>query len=275
MATSFTFNSIEIVQSLKTTDERTGEGLAKSLSHDGIVCGMASVNYGSVDSRADFLALLDRSRDTVVATGEVPLLHLEMHGAPQGLGFSDGSTATWEDLKGHLTALNLATRNNLVVVLATCDGAYLTSILMPTDRAPVYGLVGARGKIFPAMIRHGFPAFYRALASSMDVQSALRELLRHTRQYSAINAADMFAKSWDRYRAQFLTEAAVRSRITAFLGRLRASGISESQFPGRAVRQQARRLLVDMDKDHRERYRSRFLMLDEFPDEASRFEGLR
>jgi hypothetical protein len=83
--------------------------------------------------------------------GHFPLLHFETHGAERrpgvigaspGLVLASGELITWPKLAPYLTAINEATRLNLIVFMAACHGADVASLIQPLGRALARLLIG-------------------------------------------------------------------------------------------------------------------------------------
>lgn len=94
----------------------------------------------------------------------VPVLHIESHGGTAGLAAStapDAEWLTWEELIDPLQELNLATRCNLVMLVAACIGFAAIQAFRQGSRAPVVALVGPDTEITPNKLFEGTKEFYR------------------------------------------------------------------------------------------------------------------
>lgn len=140
--------------------------------------------YSPCQTGADVLAAIDRARLRAQQTGIIPILHLEAHGGNSGLAPSSNMNAellAWEKLTIPLQGLNLATRCNLVVVVAACVGFAVGKALRQGPRAPAVALVGPDAKVAPSELLLGMKEFYRRLMadnpSLLEIaSSASREL---------------------------------------------------------------------------------------------------
>jgi len=105
------------------------------------------------------------------ASNRSPLLHLETHGDDsrgRGLYLASGELVTWQQLKPALTAINEASRLNLVVIVAACNGLDLLKILEPTDRAPARLIIGPSRTLSDGQVETANLAFYTTLLSTFD-----------------------------------------------------------------------------------------------------------
>jgi len=146
--------------------------------------------------------LLQELTAAVTAVGDIPVLHIECHGDNGGLAFGDASFATWADLKGPLTSLNVATGMNLLVVVSACDGSALTYTLGLTDRAPLHGLIGPTRSVVPAELMRAYLALYETLLhtrSARQAVDAMRAAVPDTFVYRA--AQWLFQYVWNHYQA--------------------------------------------------------------------------
>lgn len=95
----------------------------------------------------------------------VPILHLEAHGSNLGLegpnGSGDKELLSWGELTKPFQGLNLATRCNLIVVVAACTGFAGIQALVKGPRAPAVALVGPDTTVMPKELLEGTKEFYR------------------------------------------------------------------------------------------------------------------
>lgn len=117
------FNQILIVDSLPEGQLNTADRLFADAQDWARVIGdvphIASVR---VSSSGAFLDLLAQLAQQASREPYVPLLHIECHGGKGGLEFADGSWLTWDDMNPAFVNLNVATRLNLITVVAACHG---------------------------------------------------------------------------------------------------------------------------------------------------------
>ena len=177
--TQHAWNRIAVIQWLPPSGrKRTGDEL-----HDFLVRlrRIANARYDlwfrDVSSPEELLKALDDLALSVEREGRLPILHLETHGSPIGIGSEDGaSLLKWDELRDPLARLNRATRFNLLVVMAACHGARLFESLDPGMAAPCWAMVGPSGPVFEHRIESAFPSFYVEYLSSGEGQKAMRAL---------------------------------------------------------------------------------------------------
>jgi hypothetical protein len=138
-------SGIHIIESLPGGfSRRTGFRLYETLES---LAGGASpprieIHYRWVTTRQQLLDHLEAIAADAIARGRSPMLHFETHGAREGLQLVSGQVVTWKELQPALTAINVARRLNLIVIIAACNGLDLLKILVPTDRAPARLIIG-------------------------------------------------------------------------------------------------------------------------------------
>ena len=176
-----------------------------------------------------------------------------------------------------LAAINRASRNNLVVVLAVCFGAALRVMLeQPHDRAPVFALIGPTDEISLGAFPRGFRAFYTALLEGGDGDAALNEL----------NVEGAEKKPGSAYRLR-TAEGAFRDRIRPVLAAMTRGSAKRTQVEAQltqllgtpwgqaagvtAGRKAVKKVLTSGVEPAFNRVRDQYLMLDLFPEQAQRF----
>jgi len=60
--------------------------------------------------------------------------------------------------------------------MAACNGRDLAKVLLPTDRAPVWAIIGPPKPVKAGRILDGFKAFYTKFFQAYDGREALNEL---------------------------------------------------------------------------------------------------
>ena len=208
-------NGVWVIESLRPADMRTGTEL-----HDAILVPFTDkhknlkVFLSTPRTKAQLFELLARIRREC-EKGLTPILHFEVHGSCEGLELTSGELVGWQELKSAFIEINIATKFNLLVVLAACDGAHLVSILRPNDRAPMWAVIGPTADIFPDQLLAGYSAFYNALLTSLKGFEALRVLnasLTGRTQYAFYTAEYMFSRVYEYYKRTEGKELRIRQR---------------------------------------------------------------
>lgn len=260
------FNQILIVDSIPARERNTARELHLDVVlRAQVFQGGPEVRYRRVESMDAFSALL--AELTAQAPRQIPVLHVECHGDDEGLQFADGSVARWAELKPSLTALNVATRLNLLIVVAACRGRSIVRTLTLHDRAPFHGLIGAVRNIYPMELERGFLAFYETLfatRSARDAVAALRQAVPDTFVYWS--AEWLFQRIWHDYHSTHETPEARRERA-----RRNVANPPEGFEGVHVTEEQFVRMLEQQNRPFFDACRRLFFLCDLFPEHESAF----
>jgi hypothetical protein len=229
------------------------------------------VQFHDVAKKADFLSQLGKLVRETKNLGNNPLIHIEAHGSndARGVVLSSGEFLSWEELKNPLTNLNIATRNNLFVVLSACYGAYLTTIVLPTDRAPCFGLVGPIRVLGAEHLLRSFSRFYQELLASGNGSEAVKQLNLDVGEsglnYSLTDAETFFAMVNEKYFGKYCTNSQYEERAREIAKKLRKMGKPSPRIG------QIKKRFKSSQKEYFRQYKTRFVMIDLFPENANRF----
>jgi hypothetical protein len=265
------FSKIVIAQSIPSAEMHTG-----TMLHEDIKTLNAWHNRGlntelvNIHSKNELLDLISRLEDEARLSAEWPVLHIEAHGNRNGLGLSSGNFITWQELKVPLINLNIQTRNNLLVVLSACYGAYLTKVVVPTDRSPCWGLVGPSEEISASVLLASFTEFYNELFATGNGTAALRSLNNAVSMdmltYSFTQCELFFKIVYNRYLKDNFTPKSLKLRAGELYQRAKGLGAAPSGGPGEVKR----KLLRDRER-YFERHQKNFFMWDLYPENRNRF----
>jgi hypothetical protein len=271
--TSLGTSSVVVVESLREGDDPTGTNLFENTIAPALFQQDMLGELYVVSTRREFLGALDRTLQ-LARDGHAPILHIETHGDAEGLQFTSDEILKWAELAPVLSEINQACRMNLLVVAAACHGWFLGTVLKPIDRSPIFGVMGPADAAYPADLYLAMTKFYRTLLTRFDLLAALADMNGATSTgewvYRFEWAEMLFCKVF-RYYMQDLEE-----------------GETQEQRVNRLVADAARSQNLDVTRtmrlraqfstklgDHKwwfEYYKTRFLMLDLFAENRSRFQ---
>lgn len=265
------FSKIYVVESLQPGDQRTGKLLWEDIDTvNGFHQRGLETELVHAKTKAEFLASLGRIQSEA-SQGECPILHIECHGSKDktGLILGDSSFLSWAELKPFLTAINVATKCNLLIVMASCYGGYLGQIVLPTDRAPCWGFIGPTDTVYPDELLSTFNAFYGKLLASLDGDESLAALSARKLRFGGYyftTAVNFFKRAYTGYLKEYCSESALEERAKSMSRKLRKMG--SQHRPGKGA---MKRLLKRTEAPSFEKYHRQFFMIDLFPENASRF----
>jgi restriction system protein len=275
--------AVHIIESLGPGDRPTGERLFDQLRPLAeSVSPPIPVHFWREPTRHALLDRLQHIAADVRLTGRAPVVQLEAHGDAEakGLRLTSGEVVTWADLKAPLTAINVLCRLNLLVMVAACNGADLTYIIRPNERAPVWGLIGPLREVLDAEIAVAHTAFYRTLFLTGDGGEAWRAMNAATgvsgSRFHFIGAEWMFREVMRTYFKEECSDdrLAQRTHMAVELAneRARSEGKPEELLPLLAAQFAAK---IDAHLRDYQRFfdqaKERFFLIDLCPEHATRF----
>lgn len=273
--TSFAFDSVAVVESLPPGELRSGRQLFEttlapvSVKDPGLVSDLYEVTCAR-----EFLGALNAVRATAQTYRRSPILHIEAHGNSDGISLADGDFVTWTDIAPLLTAVNQVSRMNLLVVAAMCQGWHMSSVLRPTDRAPAFGIIGTMETVAAGDLLLAMQAMYQALLGpGHDLHAALAEANARSAfrdwRYRMEGAELLLCRIFAHYLNSLGTEETQPQRVSRLV-----ADLARSQQLDVLQTMQLRDQIARQLDDHARwfaHYRTHFLMLDLFPDNARRF----
>jgi len=106
------------------------------------------------------------------------LIHLEMHGDEnkKGLILSDQSLVTWVELIEKFRDINIITKDNLFITMATCFGRYLYLGVDPYKKSPFSGYISASIAVYPDEIVEKFFILFENLIDKGNLVKAYLDM---------------------------------------------------------------------------------------------------
>jgi len=263
------FNCVVILDSIPEGELNTARRLFEDLD----ICATAysptpGIAYLRVENEYQLFDYLEQLRRQNEQNHALPLLHIESHGYEDGLQLADRSLVSWEHLKRGLIPLNVSMRLNLIVVLATCFGGALTKALNPSDRAPVWGLIGPHQEISVGEVERDFRTFYQTLFSTGSPKAAMDALNSISSQdlYYKTTAEGFFYRVWQNYKEKFCTPGKLKMRAR----RIRKTLKSRKTSPLPTAVELKKRLARE-EPDAFNKFRNCYFMCDLYPENQDRF----
>jgi hypothetical protein len=233
-----------------------------------------------VRRRADVERVL-REIAEAAARGSWPLIHFETHGidagpknrrATSGIVLASGESMTWRELAPPLTAINKATRLNLIVFMAACNGADLATLIQPLEGAPVRIVVGPLQVVSAGVLETATRAFYRSILSGGDGSAAtraIREALHpNEAMFWTVTAEGLFLEILKGYYNEMTTDDQIAARVERFIAPMALQGVPPAEMARRRAMMKAN--LADRPALFDACYR-KFFFVDKYPENAKRF----
>lgn len=122
----------------------------------------------SVNTKSEFLKVLDNIYQKVKDSFFFPILHIEAHGFENGLELASRERVLWSEMMPILREINVTIENNLVIMMAACQGAMIGFRPEPSKRAPFRVIIGSLRDVIQEDLLTGFEAFYATYFFSLD-----------------------------------------------------------------------------------------------------------
>lgn len=221
------FNKISIVESLGSSDKKTGEALAHDLNllevfHDKGV----TIEFLNIDTPEELLIHIKNLSEDA-GKGTYPILQIEAHGSEdkQSLVLNKGSIR-WLELEPSLRELNVSTKCNLIVVMATCFGAFASAAISLLDRAPFWGIIGPETTTSGPQILSSLTNFYTAIYSGDNSKKLLESLNSYPveSQLKLMTCEWFFIKAYRYYIHNYCNEKVLDERVIRVKKRILLQG---------------------------------------------------
>lgn len=272
-AQGFSFYRIHILQSLPDGNMNTGLHLFRALQERSDTEG--HVAFTRIAGAAELLGALTSIQHNLQETGQIPLIHLEVHGRLEGFDLSSEEFLEWAQLKEILTEINIGCRSNLFIAVSACQGESLVRMVRLAEPAPFWGCLGPREESVQAgALLEMFTTFYASLLDAGDLRQALEAcgggLPLDNKPFVLWPAHYFFMVAYRGYLETLCTSAALDQRADFIAKELMHSAGEQVSLPSdlRA------RILADLN-DHESYFevaKRSFFMLDRFPENERRFE---
>lgn len=260
-------NQIVVIESLGPHDRKLARDMALDVNFE-IAEQPIKASFELCDGVKSFQRHIAELVARTTANRALPLLHIECHGdEDEGLVFTDSSTLPWVDLWDLLRPLNIAMKNRLVVVLATCVSfSSITSVSL-TCPAPCFFLIAPTKRVWPDELYSAFKEFY-SLLSLGDAEKAMTTLVN--RQYQEgkmlpVSAGEWFSALMTSFLNDYADKKGLRAAALDLATRAKADGLTH--FDLRYWKRHIKSTLPNRLNG----YFNTFFMLDKFPRDRPRF----
>lgn len=185
-ASTFHNNAVVILDCLGVDDLKTGRRLEESINDMSSALGRPAYCVRKrISSHAQLYAELKVVEQSCRMGVTKPVLHFEGHGDPvKGLLISgSGEYVGWDALTALLSVLNRACRNNLGVVLASCNGYAITKLVRINAPSPYHFLLAPNSEVSAGELYAVLTEFYREIIRSSDLNWAMAQVPTHYQRF--------------------------------------------------------------------------------------------
>ena len=221
------FNKISIVESLRPNEKKTGQLLVQDLEmlevfHEKGI----SIEYVLISSKQELIDHIQSLVTDANNSGIFPVLQIDAHGSndKKSLVLSSGEVVSWLDLGSIFRPLNIATKCNVLIVMATCFGAYINSTISLFDRAPFWGVIGAELEIYPDQMLSNLTGFYTKLYNSVNPEELLTSLKSSPSELKFITSEWFFVNAYKSYILEECNENMLNVRAKGVMTKFSEQG---------------------------------------------------
>jgi hypothetical protein len=217
--------------------------------------------------------LLAAIRDHTDKYRRAPILQFDFHGDENNFSLASNEIIPWQGLANPLAEINRASRFNFLIISSSCFGYYLGRVVPIGLRAPAWGIIGPKKGISEDVLYSRLQAFYRVLLEKRDLNEAL-EGINPSVPYdrwtiNVVPAEVLFCQAFRRLISDPSKTAAYGPNVNEMVAKF-APALGMDLTKTAALRD----MIVNRFGDNRfwfEQTRRRYLMLDLFPENESRF----
>jgi len=265
----FTFNAIYIIESLAFHDRKTGQELYEDiLRYMPYKIPYLKAEFFRVNNRSEFLKLFEDLYGHV-KLGQHPFLHFEIHGSTSGLVLNSGELFSWSEVACKLRELNIVTKNNILVSLATCYGAYIYGSILPSKPSPFYGFIGPWEKVTENDILNSFTKFFEFIKETddfeqIDLDAAVEKLNEENMSAKFVLKVSeaVFNRVFAEYQKAMREPGALQKRISSLMKDFLKSPILRTKFSRSELKKEVVRKVITESESVKEKMKKQFLMLE-------------
>lgn len=199
------FNKILVIQSLHSNEVQTGANLYNDIIKRR--CELCFEDLKSdlinVDTKQKLIDALTSIYQEASKEDMSPYLHFEIHGYIGGFQLNNGEIISWEELYPFISRINVATKNNLFISLASCFGATVLNMIDPVERVPFFAYVGAPSSVYTYEVEKDWTEYFDVLLTTRDFVKAIEAL---NKDYEGVKYVYMSSEMfWDSAIKKFLS----------------------------------------------------------------------
>lgn len=180
----FSFNHIYVIETLYEDEYGQNEQTGKALYRDLLRWSAErhqwlEASYKFVHNSTELFDALTRIKADATTGKIFPLVHIEGHGNQTGLETGKDETREilrWETLTAVFREINVATKNNLLLTIATCYGSNIYKGIRISERAPFFGFIAPLAKVSFGEIAEGFNTFFDSIINTSRFDDAVMAL---------------------------------------------------------------------------------------------------
>lgn len=171
-------DKVYVAESLFEGDYNTTRDVLDSVIYSRDKPDWFEIDTFQINSKEDLNSFFGLIAKEIKEENRFPIIHLEMHGHENrnSIVLNNGQEVKWEYLIKNFEYINVLTQLNLVVFLGACFGLNILKILVPSSRAPFFGLLAPHQEVKPQSLSECYKTFYKELFTSNNYTTAIDKL---------------------------------------------------------------------------------------------------
>lgn len=261
---------IYVIQSLVLSEVQTGDKIKEDV--DGYIAYAGHPISCVLKNVYDIEDLFSCLNEIAAYAGKsnFPVVHFECHGSQNGLQLASGQNVSWPELNEKLTAINIQSRLNLIVVFGLCYGAHFIRSMDALDRSPCLMFFGPTETILTHELITSLSEFYRFLICECDGTKSFKALASKTLEaggFSMTTCIHFFRRVVELYYEETKGGEAERAR------RIRKTLLKKENSKKFSVGS-IKRSLIRYEKEFIRKLYDRYFFADLYPENRNRFTQL-
>lgn len=272
---TFAFNKLFILESLLPTELQTGTELEKRINSwapaKGVVCQAVTFQVHTIQ---DWEIAWNAIYTSIEKMGNIPIIHLEMHGNKTAVGIDKGKNGVIPlmDVFEKVQRANILAQNNVFLSLAVCMGLNVIRSLKVYEPMPFCGVLGSLETLNNDELLENYTIFYKAFLATLNLDKA-KQIMEgagiDATKYELYKPEQIFMNAYLGYLEGYKTDEQILNKaIDAAQGAGIAFDNDESQE--RFVRDYRVSLLLTEGQEYKKAVDT-FFMFDRYPTINSRF----
>lgn len=264
-----------IIQSLQSGEMQTGTLLEKHLNEwaQAQKINFQVVTY-EVHSMQEWDVVWNGIYTGIRDLGNIPIIHLEMHGNQSSLGIDGGTkgTISMDEVFEKVQQANILSQNNVFLSLAVCMGLNVIRSLRVYQPMPFCGSLGSERPLPNQELLNNYIIFYENFLSTLNLDRAHQAMQQagiDANKYKLLKPEEIFMNAFLGYLETYKTDADIEKKAieAALQNNLTfANNEEKSQF----LRHYRCLLLTTENKEYKKALRT-FFMFDKYPEIETRF----
>ncbi|MBO6537607.1 MAG: hypothetical protein JJ966_15400 [Balneolaceae bacterium] len=158
-------DKVYVAESLFEGDYNTTSDIFDSILYSRDKPNWFEISDFSIEDRKDLQGFFSKIKEEIKTTNKFPIVHLELHGHrnENSVILRNGDEVDWDYLIQQFEDINYISDLNLVVFLGACFCINILKAIIPSNKAPFYGLLAPNYEVRYQELTTAYKTFYESL----------------------------------------------------------------------------------------------------------------